>query len=428
VGRHRKELQLIPENGHFATRFVHPLSHKTVRLNLGSAISAQTGIQWLNFIFMNPEHWQNLPPEVPPHIREMWMGGLGRVRLSKKCVTRQGVRVDSDEPERLRVEIARLTSLTEALQQRVGELEARLDQRTRQLEEVLGQSVRSGPSPTLGQALKDWLDHYVGHQPAHTQNVRNVLTAFVAHFGSNTLVDRLRNREREIHSWMMGKGVSAGWRHQMRCYILRFLEESGLRLDRKALPPVKARDIDRDRGPIRWLEEAQARAMLENLKGYWQELFRVQLDLGLRPDEMITLKRQDFSSDFSELKLSPYKNLTLKNGTRAIKVPEVIRDLIRRRLEQHEFVFPDPKKGNVWKNAEAYNARYRRQLVKAGEAAKIPFRLDCRTARRTCASRLLRAGRTEAEVAALLGDRVESVRKHYARILSREVDPSVVAL
>jgi hypothetical protein len=54
--------------------------------------------------------------------------------------------------------------------------------------------------------------------------------------------------------------------------------------------------------------------------------------------------------------------------------------------------------------------------------------VDCRTGRRTCGSLLLRAKKSIEQVASILGDRAETVREHYAKILSREVDPSAAAL
>jgi len=70
-------------------------------------------------------------------------------------------------------------------------------------------------------------------------------------------------------------------------------------LHRKSIHRPSKKDVRNDRGNIRWLSKKMATDVAEKLADPWKEVFRIQVGLGLRPDELITLKREDFTEDFN---------------------------------------------------------------------------------------------------------------------------------
>jgi integrase len=69
----------------------------------------------------------------------------------------------------------------------------------------------------------------------------------------------------------------------------------------------------------------------------------------------------------------------------------------------------------------SFDQIYLQLLRDAAEAVGIRKTIDCRILRRTFGSLQLRGGKRDVEVAALMGDRPETIRRHYARILAEEV-------
>ena len=77
-----------------------------------------------------------------------------------------------------------------------------------------------------------------------------------------------------------------------------------------------------------------------------------------------------------------------------------IRAIIKRRLDNNAVVFPEESTGATWRDPIAFDKAYSRALKDAARAAGIETKVDCRIGRRTCASILIRAGRSTEEVAA----------------------------
>jgi site-specific recombinase XerD len=187
---------------------------------------------------------------------------------------------------------------------------------------------------------------------------------------------------------------------------------------------VKRSEIRRDRGGIRWLEGKSANELHNHLPKPWSQVFQIQCQIGLRPSEVPTLKRTDFAPDLHTLTLSPVPrtDLTLKTGPRTIGIhryPEILpvfRDLLDSTRE--DLIFND--RGKPW-NLDQFMKQYRRALRAAASAAGIRTKVDARIGRRTCASILLRTGKSVEQVAALLGDDPKTIREHYAAILPHEV-------
>jgi integrase len=426
VGRARKAIQKRFEGkgakGVFVARFVHPLRRESIRFKLHTdPAMADRKLEALNLIFLGtPETWRNPPATTPDDVLRMWTGGAGLPLTDS----------DLKDPDNSKLAIA----LSDAAFWK-GEAQryrAESNQMRRLLERERGKKIRQGPCPTLRQALDTWLKGYRTSNPSHMKMVRWDLERFVRKFEETTLLDDMECREKDIHSWLTGltrtvtidgedveRQISAERRSQIRKHVLRFLDESGCLINRKAVTPVSKKEIRRDRGAIRWLTAQESEAVEKALPLPWKQAFRVQLELGLRPSEVPTLKKSDITGDYETLTLSPLGALTLKTGSRSFNlrnfpaVAEVLKQLAG------EILFPNPK-GKPW-NVKRFCRAYNAALKTAATTAGVTTKIDCRIPRRTCASLKLRAGVSVEAVAALLGDDSKMIKEHYGRILSHEV-------
>lgn len=156
----------------------------------------------------------------------------------------------------------------------------------------------------------------------------------------------------------------------------------------------------------------------------WSAVFQIQAAVGLRPSEVATLKRQDFSSDMATLTLSPIveAELTLKTGPRTIAIHrfpaamQILKPMLAD--DKPDVVFN--VEGKPWE-LKTFMRFYNKALKSAAVAAGVTMKMDARVGRRTCASNLLRSGKSVEQVAALLGDNAPTIREHYAAILPHEV-------
>jgi len=448
-------------------RFKHPLSKKTIRVALGPDQKTADGkLLQLNRAFMDQTQWANPTCLTSKDVRDAWNGAKAGVRVTKRGLEVDGISIDTNDTEAG----SAYESIIAQLANELAETRAEATKYRRQLEAVLGSKIRSGPCPTLCEALVEFKKNYLGRDNIHARNVFNDLGRFVARFDDKTTLDEMEGKEKSIDGWLRGltktitlaakggdeprkieKPISAGRRQQIRMHILKFLSDAGANINRKLIERPGRGDVRADRGPIRWLDKKEAEALAKALewkaptgpkkkhapnpatptdKEYYSDLFRVQCAIGLRPDELITLHRQNFTEDFSRLTLAPLETLTLKQGSRTIAVPVAVRAIINKRLRKSTggIVFAHPDTAEVWPNALAYNRRYRVALEAARVKAGIETRVDCRTGRRTCGSILIRNGLTITQVSAVLGDREQTIKEHYAQLLPVEVDTTAAAL
>lgn len=399
----------------WAVYFRHPLRGKPIRLPLGLAQgAAKTALDWLNKIFLDKENWRERPVNVPMDVWELWLGGERTIPPPEN---------DAD------AEAVKWQLRAEHFESEYNKLFERFQAQAKELEHWKGKKVRTGPCPTLQKALEVWIENYKGRDADWTRIVENDLKRFIAEFTPDLEVDEMSGREKDIDTWLRGLDIGAGRRQQMRRIVLRFLDDSGVSIDKRAVASVGKQEVRKDRGQIRWLERVQAEAVAKALPAPWNDYFRIQVAMGFRPDELITLQRANFhGDDFEIVTLAPLKHLTLKQGSRTIRVPEAVRDILERRLDGTEILFPDPATAKPWADPKDYNRAYRKALKAAGTAAGVAFKMDCRIGRRTCASLLLREGLGIERAAAVLGDNPATIREHYAAILPSEVDPSAAAL
>ncbi len=421
----RKELKLRqePKGKSFSAYFWHPIRKKTWRIRLGkTAAIAETNLRYLNAIFMHPDRWEKLPDDTPLTIQRQWEGIEEGAELTGADLTPGAAAVYAADNQQLRDENTMLRAENRKLR--------------KMLERERGKKLRDGPSPTLREALDAWKKGFKGKDPDHINIVCWDLERFVKHFKADTPVDDIENHETEVEKWLAGlvtrevkdadeniikpsKPISAGRRQQIRRHVLRFLEDSGAMINRKGVAVPKRKDVRRDRGAIRWLEADQMAAVAAALPEAWRDVFTVQCAIGLRPSELPTLKKADLSGDCERLTLSPLGELTLKTGSRTITLTRypAAQEVLKRLSADREIIFNEGGKAWVLKR---FFKQYNDALNAVGKASGVPFRLDCRVGRRTCASQLIRAGRPIEAVAALLGDDPNTIREHYGKLRSDE--------
>lgn len=445
MGRLRKRLEKKFQSGCYWVVFRHPLfENKVTRLKLGfDSVRAEELLRDLNFVFLDPGRWHDADG-IGADARLLWLG--------KEAESDVG-----DE----RGESSALSAKETLYQTLYRHERARRIRHEKTLVFIHKQKIREGPSPTLGASLSVWLKSYVGRDKQHTINVRGELTRFVKHFGAARLVDTFVGNELEIKNYLAGLGVGPGRRNQIRGMILRLLDDSGALLDRTKIRAAGRREIRSKRGAIRFLERSQASALAEKLLPYWADVFRVQVGIGLRPEELPTLQADNFSPGLERLTLTSVEfkededrdDLTLKTGPRTINLPANVRAIVKRRLQSGAFVFPQiayTRSGKTpegeapligaaravetqepWRRLHWFNRKYRRELNAALEkvnsdpdlqsTAKIAVRLDARIGRRTCATLLLRDGVSVEFVARMLGDDPDTIREHYGFLCAQDV-------
>jgi len=426
MGRPRKPIKLQHEGLSHVARFAHPVLGRTVRINLGAdPQEARAHLAALNRVFLNPDLWQNPPADLPEPVRRAW------------GVERSGVVMPPPvmpPPETAAAEMADLQAEVRTRDGEIARLRAENMRLRRELRRWRGRGLDAvALARPLGEAADEWLAAYRGRSHRHVLDMRSELRRFTRRFGAETPLADLEGAERRISEWLaglvasrgprQGQPLSAGRRVQARQRVLRFLADVGVAFDRSQIPRPSKVEVRRDRGAVRWLEIEDARRLADALPDYWRDAWRLQVATGLRPGEIPTIEAADLSVGGGVLTLSPGpgRNLTLKNGSRTIRLPDSAREILARRLADDTVAYRTAT-GLPWHDPGRWCRYYARALRDAAETAEIAVRVDARIGRRTCASLLVRAGRSIEQVAALLGDDPATVREHYSALTAADVD------
>jgi integrase len=458
MGRSRTEIplnRLKKEGNGYYLYLKHPVFKKTVCFSFGDDSEVQDNLRDLNTILMDKELWRNPPAKTSARIRRTWLGPMGSIKLRGTEVFVHGKKIQEGPGT------ARITAENEALKVRVEELMQIIDTQNRELEKLRGKKYGKGPPQTLKVACELWFNRWKGRKDSdNAASVEYNLAKFVKHFGENTNVDSLEGREADIDQWLQnlktkdrtlsdgtvikGKPIGASHLMQIRVYVLKMLTESNCIIDRKKIARVKKKDLKKSRGAIKWLTLTEAQKVASKLVAPYADAFKIQVAIGLRPDELLTLHRDNFNESFSKLALSPLGELTLKTGPRIVPIPEHLRPLLMWRAQQCEVLFPEPKGhvskrkrkrdpslpsrfrgpaegGKPWRDSRMFNWRYREALRSAAKAAGVKTEMDTRIGRRTCASILLQDNISAEKVAALLGNTPAMILEHYG-------DPDIASL
>jgi integrase len=423
MGRLRQAITPILEGKLWVARVRHPVLNRIVRFSLGDGNQMQVNLDALNEIFLNEQNWFNPPKTTPEFIFKQWRPEV--VKLKGQDVSKGKTKISGGA-----VELARVIAERDAYKLKVDELLGVISGLKKEIEHWRGKKLHKGPRPTLQNAYVRWFDAWKGRRDSdHVKNVQYDLDKFVEKFGPNESIDSLEGREAEIDAWLKNlkvpiekddhgkmvkwRPISASRLRHIRMYVIKMLTESGVILNRKQIVRVSKAEIRKGRGRIRWLTRAQAETLAKKLTAPWSDIFRIQVAIGLRPEECITLQADNFNEDFSKLTLAPLQNLTLKTGSRTIPVPTEIRALLQLRARSNNVLFPEPETGEAWQSARNFSRRFNYALVRATEAAGIRTKMDCRIGRRTCASLLLQANISAEKIAALLGNSPGMILDHY---------------
>lgn len=442
MGRKRKPLQAFLRGRLYHTRFLHPLIKKTVSISLGGPDDARKNLDALNEIFLHETRWTNPPATTPASILRQW-NRTNSVTLSGSDLSKAGKLLSPLRDEEVEGFIKAHPALARYVQKLVDALAMTKTQATaaadkvqecfsviatleRELEHWKGKRLNRGPLPTLQKAKETFLKNYKGRDASATENIGWDLERFIKAFGPTTTLDKLEGKEREINAWIRGltKEVKQGGervkvplsparRMTIRLYVLKMLEECGATINRKLIDRPGKKETRAARGAIKYLSREQAEQLARKLPQPWADMFRVQVAIGLRPDELLTLQRDNFSADFATLDLQPMGALTLKTGTRHIPIPATIREIFRERVKEQPVVFPDVDTGKAWTDPKKFNRMFLKRLRKAAAECGITVAMDGRIGRRTCASLLVAQNISADNIAKLLGNSPEMILEHY---------------
>jgi len=423
MGRPRQAITPILEGKLWVARVRHPVLNRIVRFSLGDGNQMQANLDALNEIFLNEFNWFSPPKKTPEFILKQWQPEV--VKLKGQNVSKGSKKVSGSA-----VELARVIAERDAFKLKVDELLAVISGLQKEVEHWRGKKLQKGPRPTLKAAYERWFEAWKGRRDGdHVKNVQYDLDKFVEKFGENESIDSLEGKEPEIDSWLKNlkvpvekdangnvinwRPVSASRLRHIRLYVIKMLSESGVVLNRKQIVRVSKEEIRKGRGRIRWLTKEHAELLAKKLSAPWADIFRVQVAIGLRPEECITLHVDNFNESFSKLTLAPLDHLTLKTGSRTIPVPSEIRPLLQLRARTNNIIFPEPETSKAWRSARNFSRRFNHALVTAAASAGIKTKMDCRIGRRTCASLLLQANVSAEKIAALLGNSPGMILDHY---------------
>jgi integrase len=432
---------------HFAYLF-HPVFKKTISFALGSAAEYRKNLEALNRVYMDASLWLQPPAEMQGRLREQWMGADNVIHLHGEKVKR-----GTKEVSTTAAEVARLLAKLDATERLCETYLRKIELQARELETIRGKKYAAKDSPTLAQAKISFMAAYTGRDQDHTKNVEWDLDRFIQKFGERTKVDSLQGRETEINAWLRSlktaadKPIGPSRRMQVRLYVIKLLIGAGANIDKSKIERPKKKEVRKSRGAIRWLTKEQAEQIAENLPAPYSDAFRIQVAIGLRPDEVLTLHKHHFKADFSELTLEPLGNLTLKTGSRTIPIPASLRPILRWRAQQCEVLFPEPKGrigkkklktprkliapaegGKAWRNPKMFNRRFKQALENAADTSRINIKMDSRIGRRTCASLLLQNNVSAEKIAALLGNSPEMILEHYGDTDLKSLDLSTTSI
>ena len=343
-------------------------------------------------------------------------------------------------------EIATLQGEIEALKLKLQIAESKCQVKDLELEELRPEKYRKNATKTLSEAAALVMATLEGKHYGHRKHVEQDIGRFVKRFGQHTRCGDMQGQESEISAWIAsikkrdGAQLGPNARQYFRIYILKLLRSGGAKIDASQIQRITKKELKAKRGDIRYLTPEQAQQILERLPPYFADAFRLQCRVGFRPFELLTITKENFAADFSQLTLAPLGKLTLKTGSRTVPIPEDLRAMIQGRLAECSILFPEPagrkpkrdyapmdeskrkrKKriapapgGQPWRDPDAFAFKFNSALTRAAVDANISVRMDCRIGRRTCATALIRANFTADRIAGLLGNSAAQVLESYA--------------
>ena len=475
----------------FYLLFRHPLLKRVIHKSLKTdkAGVAARYKRALDNVLLKREHWTKLPDDFPQILREIWgehataitVHGVGEIKFPKfnpwpTVIKPEDLNLPPDASQEtslnilkknMLVQYASLANEVKRLQKverdhvtALATAEATIELQAEQIQELQrernywkGKRLSKKECGTLSEEEARYLAVFKARKGdrEYMKDVVFVIKRFVREIGPQLNVAEVD--EHKVAEWLSlyksPKGMPVGEtrRKFVRTAVLKFLSNATKNsFDRDAVPVVSTHSIRREQKEIMWLERTDAEklvASMYKLHGeYWGDAARLQLDQGWRPEEILML-RSDLGSERT-ITLDVVEGEAPKTGKRTLQVPNSALKAVQRRLAAGSPVL-FPRRGLIEKARKpklervgsihapmwyptVFDKTYLVLLRSAAEDAKITKHIDCRILRRTFGSLQLRGGKREVEVAALMGDRPETIRRHYARILAEEVTVELAPL
>jgi len=194
---------------------------------------------------------------------------------------------------------------------------------------------------------------------------------------------------------------------------------------------VKPRSV-KAQEDILWHSREDIEELLKGKSEYWRAVIGVMAYAGLSAHELRGLRTEDVIEDEGThmLRVSPNEDRQLKTAKRKRSVvihKKYLLPLIQEYLSHKPeslYLFP-PTVGNrqIWHEDtfSKYLCGTKATAKKKAIVGILPKGYNALSLRRTFGSLLIRSGKSEVEVAAAMGNSPEMVRKHYARILGKEI-------
>ena len=252
---------------------------------------------------------------------------------------------------------------------------------------------------------------------SHKDDAR-VIRAWTAHLGGKRLSEVVRS---DIDTWRASEllrgrkpsGINRDVAYLKRIFSLaredRLTENDPFRGIRK----LKAQ------GRIRWLtlEELDRLKAIKRPEDY--ELVVIAAQTGLRKTEQFSLRRVEVNFQTGLIFVADGKT-----GSRHVPMPKAVREILKRRLEEHdsEWVFPDPV-GRSENHQSAHNF-IRRRFLPACRAAGVND-VAWHDLRHTFCSHLVQAGVPLYEVGALAGHSNPEMTKRYSHLVPENLRAAV---
>lgn len=460
--------------------FKHPLlAGKQVKRSARTpdgAQAAQIAIE-LSTILRNPNVWRKLPSETSEFVRAIWNGDVinGTLLATFEKARPKGFYGDFYKPdwlklqdhEELRKAAERLLEDNKRLFEANAVLETEVDNLSALLKKLGVEAAKEYVPKLLSQAYADFLSDDKSKCGTNACDRRKVtLRAWFRRFSSSLpagkivhevttqdVIEHLAQFKSGKLKNQKGKPIDGSVK-SLAFSLCAMLEHQSSGAFRKA--PVKdwvKKHLNGSSGDIQtapyWLDQNDVDALLNHMPDFWRDVAGVQWEGGFRPEELAHLCRDRVTLN-GEVRIEVAAihlngNLFWKPKTRQSCGKVHLRENSRKTLEtlvvrDSFLLFPNDSslhqgietrwgedeaieaKYKLWR-VTAWNIQYVAALRSAAEKAKLDSdRIDGRTLRRSCGKRVLLESNFNLELAAaILRDRPETVRAHYARLLPEDV-------
>jgi hypothetical protein len=207
--------------------------------------------------------------------------------------------------------------------------------------------------------------------------------------------------------------------NRLRIYLVRYFTWASKRYRFYNPMNVVNKLKEEQREDIEWHELDEVLKVIQSIdEPYWQRVVATLLYSGLSSHEFQGLRKRDILTIDGKnyIYVTPHtgRNLKTKNRKRHVLLSKELQKVINEQMkEPGEYLFP-PTVGNrdMW-HPDTFSEQLNNRLPKNMNALSL---------RRTFGSLLLRSGKSVEEVATAMGNTVQMVVTHYAKLLGTEVD------